>query len=344
MDILTSLLVMALCVYLLAVVTEFFFIESLEVIAEKLNLSASVAGASLMAMGSSAPELAIALIALFRGSGENADLGISTIVGSAVFNILVITGASALVRPALIDFKVVVRDGLMYLASIGLLVFVFRDGKIDLVEACLFIGLYTLYLSILYFWKEPSEGIDDALPDVFTGPPRGVFALVPKIFALVMRDPRRHYLWSFFLSIILIGVFCHFLVDAALVFSAALQISPVLVGLTLLAAATSVPDLIASLLVARQGKGAMAIANAFGSNVFDILVCLGLPWIIAIVALGREVVVDARGLWSSTMTLVGTVLLLVLLLFTGRRLSRPEGAMLLVAYVAYSVWMIAQSA
>lgn len=338
---------MAVCVYLLAVVTETFFIESLEVIADKLALSPSVAGASLMAMGSSAPELAIALIALFKGGGANSDLGIGTIVGSAVFNILVITGASALVRPALIDFKVITRDGLMYLSSIGLLLFAFRDGSIELYEAILFLVLYAVYIAILYFWKDTpedeSEGEDDE-DDVAAELPHPVLAIVPKVIGLFMGEPRRNYVRSFAFSIILIGALCHFLVNAALVFSTALEIPPVLVGLTLLAAATSVPDLIASLLVARQGKGAMAIANAFGSNVFDILICLGLPWVIAIVALGREVVVDTQGIWSSAMTLVGTVLLLVFLLFTQRRLSRAEGGILITVYVAYVAWMVVQNA
>lgn len=342
-DVVLSLLMMAVCVYLLAVVTETIFIESLEAIAEKLSLSPSVAGASLMAMGSSAPELAIALIALFKGGGANSDLGIGTIVGSAVFNILVITGASALVRPALIDFRVIMRDGLMYLSSIGLLVFAFRDGTIELAEAIVFLVLYVVYIAILIFWKDTpkdAEEEEDKDEDLESEHPHPVLTIVPKLLRLLMGDPRKNYVRSFVLSIILIGALCHLLVDAALSFSAALAIPPVLVGLTLLAAATSVPDLIASLLVARQGKGAMAVANAFGSNVFDILICLGVPWVIAILALGREVVVDTEGIWSSAMTLVGTVLLLVFLLFTGRRLSRKEGGVLILAYVAYVAWMV----
>ena len=110
MTVLISLLVVVACVYALSVITDGFFVESLDEIAHKLSLPPSVAGASLMAMGSSAPELAIALLALFKGSGEHSDLGIGTIVGSAVFNILVITGASALVRPAAVRFRVD-RDG-----------------------------------------------------------------------------------------------------------------------------------------------------------------------------------------------------------------------------------------
>ena len=110
MTTLLSLLVIAICIFLLAVVTDEFFITSLDQISKRLNLSHDVAGASLMAMGSSAPELAIALLALFNDGGEHSDLGVGTIVGSAVFNILVITGVSAIARPAAVTWRVIVRD------------------------------------------------------------------------------------------------------------------------------------------------------------------------------------------------------------------------------------------
>ena len=237
--VLLSLLIMALCVYLLAVVTENYFLESLEVISEKLKLSPSVAGASLMAMGSSAPELAIALIALFRGGGEHSDLGIGTIVGSAVFNVLVITGASALVRTAMIDMKVIVRDAVMYLASIALLVWAFLDGKIAIYEASLFLVLYALYIAVLLFWKTDDAAAFYEAP--IEKESSGLFALVPKLIGFVAGNPRANYIRSFVLSIVFIGALCHVLVDAAVNFSNALSLPPVLVGLTLLAAATSVP-------------------------------------------------------------------------------------------------------
>ncbi|MCI5158494.1 MAG: sodium:calcium antiporter, partial [Candidatus Electrothrix sp. AUS1_2] len=120
-----SLLIMLFAIYILAIMTDEYFISSLDHISHLLNLPHNVAGASLMAMGSSAPELAIALTALFEGSGEHSDVGIGTIVGSAVFNILVITGASALARPAKITLSVVIRDCLVYVTSIVLLLVTF---------------------------------------------------------------------------------------------------------------------------------------------------------------------------------------------------------------------------
>jgi K+-dependent Na+/Ca+ exchanger-like protein len=377
MTVLVSLLVVVACVYALSVITDGFFVESLDEISQRLNLPASVAGASLMAMGSSAPELAIALLALFRGSGEHSDLGIGTIVGSAVFNILVITGASALVRPAAVRFRVVLRDALFYLLSIGMLLFAFHDGHVVAYEAVAFVALYALYLTVLFFWRDnaPAGHQAPAPPDPILGPPpstqedtaeqaapqqadppsvqpagessrphpvavvaRPLFKVLPLVFGLFAGDPKKHYIRAFTISIICVGALCWVLVEAAIELSAALAIPPVVVALTILAGGTSVPDMISSIVVSRQGRGEMAVANAVGSNIFDVLIGLGVPWLIAMWFLGQEVHVGTEGLLSSTITLLGTVLILVVFLFTGRVLSRIEGAILLVLYVAYAVW------
>ena len=115
-DVLLSLAAILLSVFVLAIMTDKFFIPSLDEISRRLKLSDEVAGASLMAIGSSAPELAIALMALFTAGGAHSDVGIGTIVGSAVFNILVITGLSAVVAGGLhIHIFAVGRDIVYYL-------------------------------------------------------------------------------------------------------------------------------------------------------------------------------------------------------------------------------------
>ena len=151
--IITSLLIIGVAVYLLSIVTDEFFIESLQQIATRWKLPHDVAGASLMAMGSSAPELGIALLAVFRQGGAHSDVGMGTIVGSAMFNILVITGVSAMVRPTDTDLKSGLRDIGMYIVSILALLFVFRDGTITFAEGGILMGLYAFYLIILLIWS-----------------------------------------------------------------------------------------------------------------------------------------------------------------------------------------------
>lgn len=340
MTALISALVIALCVWLLAIITDRVFVVSLDVIADKLALPASVAGASLMAMGSSAPELAIALTALFRDGGAHADVGIGTIVGSAVFNILVITGVSALVRPAVARVRVVLRDGLTYLASVGLLLWVFADGRIVALEALGFVALYAGYLALLWFWPRdegdaaPSDEEEEAAENV----PSPLSAVVLTVVQVFAGRPEVSFVRAFVVALALIAGLCWVLVDAALVFSAAVGIPPVVVAMTVLAAATSVPDLISSVVVARQGRGEMAVANAVGSNIFDVLVGLGLPWLLAIALLGETIEVGTADLWWSTVILLSTAGLLMVFQLTHRTLTRLEGAVLVLAYVAFVVW------
>lgn len=344
-----SLVVIGLCIYLLTIITDEFFITSLDQISKRWKLPSNVAGASLMAMGSSAPELAIALLALFKDGGANSDVGIGTIVGSAVFNILVITGISAIVRPARVTWRVIVRDVVVYVASIGLLLATFSDGTITILEALAFLLLYSIYIYVLFQWTALEETFKE---ETFTtvenvpqagikgnGPYHRITSGVTRAIGLLMGRAEKSYMRAFFVSILFIAVISWFLVEYAVQFAEALHIPPVIVALTVLAGGTSVPDMIASIVVARQGRGEMAVSNAVGSNIFDILVGLGLPWIIAIIILGEKVRVGTGDLWSSTIVLLSTVVLLFIFLTSGRILSRKEGWLLLAAYVSYVVWV-----
>ncbi|MEM7119038.1 MAG: calcium/sodium antiporter [Chloroflexota bacterium] len=348
MTAITSLFIIFVCIYMLAIVTDEYFIISLDQISKKLNLPNDVAGASLMAMGSSAPELAIALLALFKGGGEHSDMGIATIVGSAVFNILVITGVSAIARPAVVSWRVVIRDVAMYVASIALLLITFADGAITLFEALLLLGLYFVYLVILFNWKSADE--DEGAPEAVvaetaaepekTGLYHRITHVVSTGIGVLMGNAEKAFIRAFLVSIGLIGIISWFLVEYAIVFADAMGIPPVIVALTILAGGTSIPDMIASIVVAKQGRGDMAVANAIGSNIFDILIGLGIPWLIALLVLGNEIHVGTSGLWTSTLILLGTVLLVFVFLTTERTLSRREGWTLVAAYGGYVVWTV----
>lgn len=347
MDVITSLAVMIVAIYLLAIVTDDFFIESLDQIAQRLKLSNDVAGASLMAMGSSAPELAIAILALFNHGGEHSDLGIGTIMGSAVFNILIIAGASAVAQPANITWRVVTRDVTMYIASIAALLATFSDGTINILEAFLFIVLYAVYIVTLMNWEafEPGEAEDvvELMHPKREGDPSMIQRLnagIGRIIGLFAGHPKENYIRTFTVSILLIAALSYVLVEYALIFSAALGIPPVIVALTILAAGTSVPDLIASIIVARQGRGEMAVANAVGSNIFDILIGLGVPWILGIAINGGEIHVGTADLWMSAIILFTTVIVLFLFLATQRRLDRWEGWFLISGYGVFVLYTI----
>ena len=332
-------------------ITEGFFIISLDQISQRLKLSDEVAGASLMAMGSSAPELAIALIALFSGGGAHSDVGIGTIVGSAVFNILVITGVSAVVAGGLhIHPFAVRRDTLYYLFSIGYLAFIFVDGEVVLWEAILGLAAYVVYVLLLIFYKGPKAPVEEAndfarpaekQDEAGHGILHQVESTIVRLLRLITGAPEKNYVWTFVVAISLIVALSYVLVESTIVFAAGIGIPPVIVALTLLAAGTSAPDLISSIDVARAGRGGMAVANAVGSNIFDIFIGLGFPWVLAILFSGMASIhVGADGLWISIGILVATTVILYVLLQSQRMLSRREGFVLLALYLVYVMYTL----
>ncbi len=350
MIILWSALAIVASVYLLALLTDGFFIVSLDEISARLKLPSDVAGATLMAVGSSAPELAIALIALMK-PGNHGDVGIGTIVGSALFNVLVITGASALARPIKVTYATVTRDVIAYTLSLGLLLWAFWDSRIELYEAGVFLAFYAAYIGVLAFWSKKFirgddsivavEGMVETERDREGGVLQRASSVVDGVYRVLVGDPRSQFLRAFIVSIVLISALSWVLVESGIAFATALGVPPVIVALTILAGGTSVPDMISSIVVARQGRGDMAVANAVGSNVFDILVGLGLPWLIMILVGRGTIGVGTEGLLTSTWLLLGSVVVLYFFLLTKRTLSKIEGLFLVGAYIVYVAWMYA---
>ncbi len=150
----------------------------------------------------------------------------------------------------------------------------------------------------------------------------------------------RNWYWMSFLVIIAwISAFCYVMVRFASRVGCLLSIDPVIMGVVLLAAGTSVPDAIASIIVARQGFAGMAVANALGSNVFDILLGLGLPWALAPLVFDRPTVIETDGIISGVILLLGTVtFFLLVLLFSKFRLGKKIGVLFICFYVAYITW------
>ncbi|MCC6710770.1 MAG: calcium/sodium antiporter [Candidatus Pacebacteria bacterium] len=334
--------------YALAKLIDLFFVETLEIISKKLKLSSDVAGATFMAIGSSAPELFVSILALTKVN-EQQSLGAGTIVGSAIFNILVIIGASALFKRALLTWQPVIRDMTFYILTIFMLLFTFIDGKITFIDSALFIGLYILYIFSLNFWKKlfPYTSKDDILNTLAEEKEtrnirkenwsiKNIFdkALTTVFFDLEKKP--KLYLINFFISILLLAILSHYMVEAAVNIAIFFKIPSVIIGLTILAAGTSIPDLLASINVAKKGKGDMAIANAVGSNIFDIAIGLGLPWFFLTLITGKNIVVVTENLSSSITLLFATVVALLFLLLAKKwEIGRYAGILLIASYIFY---------
>ena len=345
-------LALVLTFYLLAQVVEIYFVETLEIISKRLKLSSDIAGATFMAVGSSAPELFVSILALFRVQDQQA-MGAGTIVGSAIFNILVIIGASALVKRAVLSWQPVIRDLIFYVLCILLLLFTFRDGSITLFDALLYLVVYIVYLFSFGFWKKlvpyeiSSDNIDaddqidhsESLQQeirqadwTWKNAPNKILSF---FFADLQKRPNLLFL-NFGVSIFFLAVLSHFMVEAAVHVAHGFGIPEVIIALTILAIGTSIPDLMSSIIVARKGQGDMAIANAVGSNIFDIAIGLGLPWIFIILWRGESVQVVTENLESSIVLLFATVIALLFLLIVRRwAIGRFAGVLLIGAYLWY---------
>lgn len=343
---------LVLTFYFLAIVVEVYFVETLEIISRRLKLSSDIAGATFMAVGSSAPELFVAILALFRVQEQQA-MGAGTIVGSAIFNILVIIGASALVKRAVLTWQPVIRDLAFYVLCILLLLFTFRDGIITLADALMFLALYVLYLFSFGFWKKivpyeiiADKEIDDDIVKMEEDHQQKIRKsqltwknAAEKILSFFFADLKQkpHLLFlNFGMSIVFLAILSHFMVESAVHVAQSLGLPEVIIALTVLAVGTSVPDLMSSIIVARKGQGDMAIANAVGSNIFDIAIGLGLPWIFIILWRGESVQVVTENLESSIVLLFATVIALLFLLIVRRwEIGRYAGMLLIGAYLWY---------
>ncbi|MEE4256538.1 MAG: calcium/sodium antiporter [Bacteroidales bacterium] len=324
------------------VVSERYFIESLDFISRRLRLSSDMAGSTLMAAGSSAPELAVALFSVLM-AGNHEAIGVGTIVGSALFNILVITGFVMYLKSgAKLMWQPILRDIIFYIIAIILLGITFLNDDVSLWGAVLLIGTYVVYVIVVYFWKRvfPYHDTEDE-PEKTKIPVRdfhpAVASRLKRFEAYLLRFP----FVIFMLSIALISLLSWLLVHSAVHISQTLGVPELLIGITIVAVGTSVPDLISSVIVARQGRPGMAINNAIGSNTFDILVGLGLPFLIYSVIREDKINLRAEDLVMSISILLGTSLLLLLYFFLSKwRTSLPVGILLLLMYIVYLAYVI----
>ena len=386
----------------LAVVCDGYFVPSLEQITKKLNMDSDVAGATFMAAGSSAPELFTSIIGVFIAES---DIGVGTIVGSAVFNILFIVAICGLFAGSVLRLRPwpLLRDCTCYLLSIAALIAMSYDKKVYWYEAIFLVIMYLLYVVIMYFntrlercferltkiyGKTPAgtdievtvrgsdeeqslnrgdDGNDEdksnpysaedevkivdqsdespfSMPQGFVARVLWILALpVACLFYVTIPDCRRDkwekwYLVSFFVSVLWIALLSYVLVWMVAIMGFTLGIPDVIMGLTFLAAGSSVPDGISSLIVARQGDGDMAVSNTVGSNVFDILLCLGLPWLLktAVVDRGGYIVVVSGSLIYTSISLLGTVFVTIFLVLVSKwYLNRLLGMAFLAIYLVF---------
>ena len=363
MPLLLAVILIIIAFYVMTKIIDEHFIKSLDNISEWLKLPESVSGATLLAFGTSAPEISTALFALFLASASPA-IGVGAIVGSAIFQILVVIGFAAVVKTAYLNWQPVVRDSAVYAAAIILLVLFIRDGVFTTIEGAILVASYGGYLVLLYLWAryleppsepDPLELVEkETLKKHHPGQPHGLrqlsaFVRVPvdRILNLIP-DAQKYPKWTvpvFVLSLLIIAGASYLMVISATSLATTLGVPAAIIGLTILAGGTSIAELVSSAIVSRQGRGDMAIANAIGSNTFDILISLGLPVLIYTLIHGPVTDFGGANITSSLLLLFFTLLAVLLLLASQKfKITRKMGWVLIGIYViyviaAYSGWL-----
>lgn len=302
-----------------------FFVEGSAAVAKKLHVPGVIIGLTIVAMGTSAPELAVSISAGLTGSNE---IAISNVIGSNIFNLIVVLGVCAVMAPVAVDKSIMKRD-FPFSIAITLLLAVFisdmiltgksvitdtqaRAGGISRWEALIFIILFAGYIlitvrSAIKNRQTQQEEIEDMSGLKCAVYILGGIAAVVIGGQLVVNSARE------------IALFC--------------GMSETLVGLTIVAIGTSLPELVTSIVASSKGQNGMAVGNVVGSNIFNILLILGVSSFIHPISAGMFSLIDI------CILLVMNVCVFIFAT-TGKKINRYEGAAMVLMYVAYTAYAI----
>lgn len=282
-------------------------------LAERMQIPQIVIGLTIVALGTSAPEFCVSLVSALKGT---ADLAVGNVVGSNIFNTMLIVGVAAMVAPMTILPSTIRKDvPVALVASVALTVMVLMDGDLSRVDAALLFVGFLIFMWITLRGAKGSHAIEQE-----QAAPRG-YSVLKSVGLLVLG-----------LACLVVG--SNIFVDGATSVAQTLGVSEAVIGLTIVAGGTSLPELATSVVAARKGNSGIAIGNVLGSNVLNILLILGAAGLICPMQVQGITLVD-----FAMMTV--SVLLLWLFSYTKLTVARWEGAVLTAIFLGYMGWLVA---
>lgn len=284
------------------------FVDGSSSIAKHLKIPSVIVGLTIVAMGTSAPEASVSITAAIAG---NSDISLGNIVGSNIFNFLVVIGVSAIICPVISHKDILKRDLWWNLGLTGLLLLLILDNKIGRIDGLILLFDMGLYLFIV---------IKNALKNRTIETEEKLLS-VPKSIV--------------YMAIGLTAIICggNFVVDNASIIAKSLGLSETLIGLTIVAVGTSLPELVTSITAARKHESGIALGNAVGSNIFNILFILGASSALTPINVAPELFID-------TIILIIVSILIFLFAFTKKITNRLEGVVCVLLYIAYTAYII----
>lgn len=286
-----------------------WFVGGVAGIAEKFGIPQLVIGLTIVAMGTSAPEAAVSITSATKG---NAGITIGNVVGSNILNVLVILGLTAVItRVAVQKSTIRYEIPFMLVITLALLGLGLSGNEISFVEGIILWVLFIIYMAYLFYMaKKQKEEVEDSKEQ-----PVWKLILLGVVGAVLV-------VWGADIS-----------VDAASAIAKMFGMSDRLIGLTIVALGTSLPELVTSVTAARKGKADIAIGNIVGSNVFNILFVVGTTALVTPVIFESKFVIDM-------LVAFGAGVLLWLGVMKNKELRRPAGVLMLLAYAGYFVYLL----
>ena len=282
-------------------------------LAERMEIPQIVIGLTIVALGTSAPEFCVSLVSALKGT---ADLAVGNVVGSNIFNTMLIVGVAAMVAPMTILPSTIRKDvPVALLASVALTVMVLMDGDLSRVDAALLFVGFLIFMWITLRGAKGSHAIEQE-----QAAPRG-YSVLKSLLLLALG-----------LACLVVG--SNIFVDGAANVAQELGVSEAVIGLTIVAGGTSLPELATSVVAARKGNSGIAIGNVLGSNVMNILLILGGAGLISPMVVKGITIVDFT-------VMTGSMLLLWLFSYTKLTVARWEGAVLTAIFLGYMGWLVA---
>jgi cation:H+ antiporter len=285
-----------------------YLVKGASGLAFKANIPPLVIGLTVVAMGTSAPELIVSLKAALAGSP---DISIGNVVGSNIANIGLILALTALIAPVTVDRNIIRQDWPMMMIASMLFFILTTDGLLSFGEGLIMLITmiaFTVYLIIRSKWTTQ--------PSIIENNETGADSY-PKLIAYIIVG--------------CIGLYfgAEWLVEGSVHVATKLGISEKVIGLSLVAVGTSIPELVASVIAAMKKQSDIALGNLIGSNIFNILGVLGLTSIIEPIQVSKEI------LSMDVFWMIGIGVILFPLMFFGARIGRLNGALLLACYIVY---------
>ncbi len=281
-------------------------------LAARMNIPPIVIGLTVVAMGTSMPEFFISFISALKGT---TDLAVGNVVGSNIFNAMLIVGTAALVAPMTILKSTVKKDIPFAILASAMLIPMTLDGNISRLDAALLFVVFIAFMVYTVRSAKNGKSQDEA-------------------------EAKQMPVWQaiafFILGLACLIVGSNLFVDGATEVASLLGVSEAVIGLTIVAGGTSLPELATSVVAARKGQSAIAMGNVIGSNVMNILMILGATGLIHPMAI--------QGItWLDLSVMLVSVLLLWLFSFTKYTVARWEGAVLVILFLAYMTWLVIQA-